>query len=47
MLLLKDTITKIHQNIHQRTSCQVIQNKPEIQEFKKITIIREFEHASL
>lgn len=42
MLLLKDTITKIHQ-----TSCQDIQNKPETQEFKKITIIRESEHASL
>ena len=47
MLLLKDTITKIHQTIHQTTSCQGIQNKPEIQEFKKITIIREFEHTSL
>lgn len=46
MLLLKDTITKIHQTIHQ-TSCQDIQNKPETQEFKKITIIRESEHASL
>ena len=45
MLLLKDTITKIHQTIHQTTSCQGIQNKPEIQEFKKITIIREFEQA--